>query len=169
MHFRLASVAVLLAAATAAHADSITLTLSNPAQTGTAGSTFSYNATVFAPTSNTGVEYLNGDSYSYPIGGSLDDSGFLNNFPLSLNPGQSYTGTLFTFTLPTSAKAGTLYGGQFSILGGSSVNSSSTIATVTYSATTPAIAATPEPPPALLLGTALLGVAFLVRRSSTTA
>ena len=48
-----------------ASADTITLTLTNPVQSGVGGSTLSFDATVTAPGTNLGTVYLNGDNFPY--------------------------------------------------------------------------------------------------------
>src|SRR5207245_1367742 len=101
-----------------ASADTIALNLTNPVQTGVGGSTLSFDATVTAPGKNGGTVYLNGDNFTSlasPLTSS--DDGFLLGFPLSLDPGESFSGLLFTITLPSDINAGQ-YLGSFAILGG---------------------------------------------------
>lgn len=150
----------------AAHADSLTLTLSTPTQSvSTTGGTLSYSGTISAAATNTGFEYLNGDSFTFNSPGIFDDSGFLNNAPLFLPAGQSYTGLLFTVTYGSGSFAG-IYPAFFSILGGGNDSAQNTLATASFQAnvTAPAIAATPEPSSFLLLGTAMLGGLTIMRR-----
>jgi hypothetical protein len=142
----------------AAHADTVTLTLADPIQSTLNGGTFSFVATVSAPLTNTGVENLNGDTFSVDSPATLDASGYLNDSPLSLDPGQSYTGTLFTVTIPSLLSAG-YYGGTFSITGGPDVSSDDVLATVSYD-----VNVTPEPASWLLLGTGMVGLAALGMR-----
>lgn len=141
---------------TAARADTITLTLANPVQsTLSGGGTFSFVATVSAPATNAALENLNGALFSVPSPATLDDSGYLDNFPLSLDPGQDYTGELFSVTLPAVLSDG-LYSGTFSITGGPDYTDNDVLATVNY-----AINVTPEPASWLLLATGMLGMAAL--------
>ena len=86
-----------------ASADTITLNLANSVQTGAAGSTLSFDATVTAPGNNGTTIYLNGDNFTSlasPL--TSNDDGFLLGFPLSLDPGESFSGLLFTITLPSN-------------------------------------------------------------------
>ena len=71
-----------------AFADTISLNLTAPVQSGTAGSTVFFSATVAAPGTNAGTVFLNGDSFDVTSPLKLDDSGFAS-FPLSLDPGDS--------------------------------------------------------------------------------
>ncbi len=168
MRFSFATLAVLFATTTAAavaRADTLTLNLGNPVQTGSAGSTLTFSGTASTPASNRATEYLNGDNYFVNNGATLNDAGFFNGFPLSLDPGQSYSGIFFTVTLPSDAAAGSTYTGFFSVLGGADASAVDTLATVNFSASTPAaVAATPEPSSLVLLGSGVLGAAFLLRR-----
>jgi hypothetical protein len=153
-----------------AWADSITLVLSQPTQTGGPGSTLTFDATVSAPLANSATVFLNFDNFGDNIPGStIDDSGFLINFPLSLNPGGNFTGTLFSVALPPGVAPGS-YTGFFEIFGGSNADAGNPLAT-------PAnfqIIATPEPGTWVLLATGLgilamgnFGRRYLPRASAT--
>lgn len=148
----------------AAHADTLSLTLANPAPVSTQmGGTVNYFGTIAAAASNTGAEYLNGDAYSIGAPFTFDDSGFFNNAPLSLAPGQSYTGLLFDIVVPAGSDVGT-YSGYFDILGGSTPNSYNNLASASFSTSV-----TPEPSTWLLLGTGLLGMGLVLRRRGANA
>jgi PEP-CTERM motif len=158
------SIAVLAIAALAlalpAAADTFNFTLANSVVSGAPGDTISFDASVNAPLTNTGTLYLVGDSSTLNIvGATIDDSPFLLNFPLFLNPGDSYTGDLFNVILPASVAPG-LYSGFFEIQGGSTSYSQDILGSVAFS-----VNVTPEPSTWMLLGTGvLLGTFALSRR-----
>lgn len=134
-----------------ASADTLNLVLSNPIQTGAPSSTLTFDASVSAPSSNSATVFLNADNYGIDISGpnTIDDSGFLFNFPLSLNPGDSFTGTLFSVVLPADIAVGT-YNGFFEILGGSDGGSQNSLALADFQINT-----VPEPGTWVLLATGL--------------
>jgi hypothetical protein len=145
-------------------ADTIDLSLNAPAQPGTAGSTISFVATVLAPGTNGGTVFLNGDSFNVSSPLILDDSGFFNDFPLSLDPGDSFSGTLFSIALPSNLASG-LYTGSFEILGGADSDALDTLGSVDFQVNVAPTASTvPEPESLMLLAAGLPGVALLVQR-----
>ncbi len=161
------AIAGLLLAGTAARADSLTLTLDAPFQSGPMD-TFTFTGTIAytnADSTNDGgvTEYLNGDSFSVDAPATLDDSAFLNNAPLSMNPGDS-SGDIVLFTVTTPAFVGgsladNFYTGSFSIVGGaSSSDDTDVLATQDFDAQV-----TPEPTSWLLLATGLAGLLFTMK------
>jgi hypothetical protein len=94
--------------------------------------------------------FLNSDNFGLSIAGAtLDDSGFLFNFPLSLDPGDDFSGTLFTVALPSNLPVGT-YSGFFEIFGGTTGGAQDPLATVDFQ-----VSAVPEPGTWVLLATGL--------------
>jgi hypothetical protein len=141
-----------------AFADSITLTLASPVQVTGVGSTVDFWATVTAPTTNSAPIFLNGDSYNVDSPLTVDDSGFFS-FPLSLNPGDTYTGILFAVDVPVNTALGNYYG-YFQILGGSDGNAQDPISNVA----TFEVTVVPEPTSLLLMGSGALGLFGVIRR-----
>lgn len=148
------SLALLLAPLAVAHADTITFTLAQPVQTIAGPSDITFDGTLSAPSTNSADVYLNADSYNISGSAILDDSDFYNDAPLSLAPGQTYTGPLFDVDI-LSDTAG-VYTGFFAIQGGSTPDAQSTLAQDTFRIT--AATTVPEPSSWLLL---LTGVLFL--------
>jgi hypothetical protein len=157
----------LLLAGTAAKADSLTLTLNAPFQSGPSDM-FVFTGTIAytnADSVNDGgaTEYLNGDSFYVDAPATLDDSPFNNNAPLSMNPGNSWSGEIFTVTTPAYINGGAnFYTGSFSIVGGESPSDDSDLlATVDFN-----VQVTPEPPSWELLAMALMALLGIVRWNS---
>jgi len=148
-----------LLAGTAAKADTV-LTL-DPAsayqyQAGPGG-VFTFAATV---TNNEPFTvFLNGDSPTVDAGLTLDDSLFLNNWPLSLASGDTYTGELFTVTAPAWGLGPNFYTGSFTLQGGVDGNAADNLATVNFN-----IQVTPEPSSFLLFGGGVLTLGVLAGR-----
>ena len=144
----------------AAYADTLNFTLTNSnGQASYLGGSVTYAATVSAPAGNGAALFLNGDSFNVTAPATLDDSGFFNNFPLSLSPGASFTGNLFVLTVPAHLPVGTFLG-TFTLLGGPNDSANNTLGTVNFSLTT----VTPEPSSILLLLIGMAGVSMTVLR-----
>jgi len=147
-----------------ASADTINLTLANPVQAGSPGSTVSFNATVLAVSDKLRPVYLNADNFNVASPLTLDDTPFLLNFPLVMSAGDSVTDLLFTVSLPAGLAPGT-YTGFFSILGGLNPDSQGVLDTVDFTINTSAV---PEPGTWMLIGTgmaALMVIGFTRRRT----
>lgn len=153
--------ALLLVFSTSAFADTLNLTLSDPIQSATPGSTVSFTATASAPSTNGATVFLNSDNYNLDSPLTLDDDGFFLGFPYSLDPGDSFTGLLFSVEIPVDAAIGT-YNGFFEILGGADGNSSDILSTVSFQVNTASANVVPEPRSIFLLATGCLGLIFLV-------
>jgi hypothetical protein len=139
----------------AARADQLIFTLAYPTEYSGSG-TVSFDATVTAPITNTDAVYLYGDTNNVTSPLTVDDSPYIDTWPLDLTPGQSYSGVLFNVTVPIDTPPGN-YVGSFTIVADSS-------ATPTIDVTQPFdVDVSPEPPTLLLLLTGLLGVTFALR------
>ena len=95
------------------------------------------------------VVYLNGDDWSVDSPLILDDTPYLNNFPLSLGAEDSFPGELFTVDIPSLTPPG-LYEGTFDITGGSDDSAGDVVASANFD-----VNVTPEPSSFLLLATGL--------------
>lgn len=155
-----------------AHADTLTLTLAQPAQTIFSLGVVTYIGTISAPGSNTGTVFLNNDSFTLAGPYRLDDTAFLNA-PQSLLPGESYTGNLFDVDLSSIFAFGT-FDGRFTLLGGAGDSDQSVLAGTSFSLTVnslPPTAVTPEPSSLVLLftgGLPLLVMSYKSRGSRST-
>jgi hypothetical protein len=163
-------IAALLLSAPAAKAyslpaDSYTITFIAPNQSAVAGSTVEFDA-IITNLDPSNYLYLNGDSTASldsPL--TLDDSAFWAYvWPAPLNPsgisGDSYTGELFTVTVPLGTPVGT-YEGEFDLLGGSNGGDSNLLGADDFTIT---VIVTPEPSSLVLLLTGMAGLAGTLRR-----
>ena len=169
--------AAVVALPVAAHADTINFSLTNPTQTGSAGATLTFEATVSASASNSGAVSLGSDTFTIPstspfkFPDNIDDSSYLLNFPLSLNPGESFTGTLFTLTLPGVLTPG-VYDKNFVVLDIVDNAGLETFPTAEFIVNVPGQSPVPEPGTWILLvtGTGMLaGVVYNRRRTADLA
>lgn len=166
--FKLSPLFVLFVMFTAsALADTITLTLSNAFETGMPGSTVNFIATASAPLTNGATVFLNSDSFNVASPLVMDDSGFFNNFPLSLDPGGSYTGELFAVDVPLSASG--VYSGYFEILGGADGDALNVLATVPFQVNVAAQGVVPESSSLVMVAIGALFLALFVNRGKMDA
>jgi hypothetical protein len=157
------SVAGFLQAGKMAWADT-TLVFSSPNQSGP-GPSFTFEATVTNSSDATSAVYLNG----YFILGDLPSSAYdvtgFNSFPLSLDPGKSYTGELFIAFAPLYGLGPNDYKGTFEITGGSDGGAGGDVASADFSINvSEPPSETPEPSSLVLLLTGLAGFAGALRR-----
>jgi hypothetical protein len=150
-----------------AHADSITLTLTNSTLSVVPGGTVTFSATVSAVPSNGAAVFLNGSSTD-----GLDpllsvDGSDVFNFPAFLDPGDSVLPAeeLFTVTLDPSATVGSSYSGVFELQGGVDDQDQTVLASPGFTINAiGAASAIPEPSSFALLGTGLAGVFVTLKR-----
>lgn len=162
--FALFAVAVSsLLSSPAAGADIVTFTFSDPSQYASVGSIVPFLATVGAPDTNADTIYLLGDSFDLGSPLTLDDSPYLNNFPLTLSPGQSYSDVLFNVTVPAGAPSQD-YPGSFTVQASTDGINENIDVTEPFD-----VEVTPEPSPGLLFGAVLVGLALAVRRGKRIA
>ncbi|HMD70338.1 MAG TPA: PEP-CTERM sorting domain-containing protein [Bryobacteraceae bacterium] len=149
-------IASLVGTATGARANTITLVLTQPFQYAVAGDTVSFDATVTADWANSGQVFLNSDNNGVDRPLTLDDSPFLDNFPLYLNPGDTAEATLFSVLVPSGTADG-LYTGYFEIDGGADGNAVDSLASVDFNVLVEegAPATAPEPSSLALLASAV--------------
>ncbi|MBL8210918.1 MAG: PEP-CTERM sorting domain-containing protein [Bryobacterales bacterium] len=141
----------------------VILTLTNPNQTTTAGSTVSFLATAF--NDDTVPVSLNALNRNLDAALTMDDSAFFNNW-LSI-PANSFFDPnpqeLFTITVAVGTGPGT-YSGTVDLLGGPDIQDQNILGSAQFSVTVnPTSGDIPEPASVLLVG-AGLGLAILRAR-----
>jgi len=139
-----------------------TLTLSEPYQIGGPGEVLDFDATFTNTTSS--IVYLNADSFNVDMPLTLDDTAFQTTFAYDpstgdydVGPGHSYTGLLFTVTIPPGTPFA-LYAGDFEILGGGPSDTTDVIGAADFN-----VQVTPEPTSLLLLASGLAGLLTTIR------
>ncbi|MGI4789541.1 MAG: hypothetical protein ACRYFS_11900 [Janthinobacterium lividum] len=161
-----------LAAAPDAHAQAdlpLTVTLTPSGLVGDPGDVLEFTGTLSNPVTNSNDVFLNGDSTTFngpatdltvnPMG----NDPFFDNAPVSLAPGDAYSGEYFDVAISPTAQPGT-YFGTFLVTGGMDGNASDTVASEDFSVTVLAPAAVPEASTTVSLGILLaLGGAGLWR------
>jgi len=150
----------------AARAEStLSFTLLEPDQSGFPGHLLTFSATVTNPSTSTVVMYLNSDYFNLDSPLIVDDRSYNTNPDFwVLNPGESYTGVLFSVDIPWGTLPGT-YFGSFSILGEiDSVGTDNSGDTNTLASADFDITVLPEPSSYLLFGTGLAVLAGIFRR-----
>ena len=163
----LAAIATLT---TAAHADTIDFAITNSPQTGTSGSTLTFDAMMAAPPKIGAPIFLNAIDFTLAAGldsNLIDPTPFFVNFPLSLNGGDSVTAALFAITLPAGIAPGA-YISQISVLGGVDENDLTVLGSDTFEIDVRGTSPIPEPGTWVLLvtGTGVLaGLVYSRRRS----
>lgn len=152
-----------------ASADTITLNLTSPTQTGAAGNTISFGGTVTAIPDGLGEIFLNSADVNFANPALFGDpTPFLLNFPLTMTGGDSLTDELFTVLLPSGLLPGT-YTGTFDIVGGSTFDASDIIASANFAIDVPGASPVPEPETYMLMATgmgALLLAGFMRRHAA---
>ena len=154
-----------------ARADSLSMTIPTTGQTVAAGSltplvfyatvTNTDSSTIDLVADNINISLSSATpTVNLPGTDLVDDSSFVYGWPLSLNPGDTYTGELFAVTITDPTTVAGLYEGTFQITDGSSPNPVE-LGTADFSFTV-----TPEPSSLLLIVTGLAGLASSLRRKT---
>lgn len=170
----LLGLAAVVLLAPAMRADSLTVTVTDPSQTVTQGTeVVTFDATILNPSAIDTI-WLNSDGSSTDsLLVSVDDSPFLANAPLFLDPGAlSGPFALFNVDLPGNLAPG-VYTGTFSILGGADGGAGTAFAnlsTVDFTVDVKsAVVKSPEPGILSLLCIGLALVAMRYRRDTLRA
>jgi hypothetical protein len=156
-----ALIPIFLAAAAACQAGTVfNVSIIPDTFTGNPGDVLPFFGTLL---NNTGSEvFINSDSFTFAIGGALDDSPFLTNAPLSLGAfGSSGSFEFLTVTIPLGHAPGA-YDGVFTVLGGATDVASDSLGSAAFHVDVNSTA--PEPGSVLLVALGIAGVSWLGRR-----
>jgi hypothetical protein len=142
----------------AAHADSIDITLLQVNQSGVAGTTVTFDATLTNLTGST--IFINGGTATTSTSFlTVDDNPFLNNAPLALASGaRSGPFPLFSVFISPGTPLGNYGFNTFSILGGTSSTAFNSVGSAQFNVTV-----APEPGTMLLLSSGLIGLGIKLR------
>jgi hypothetical protein len=148
-----------------AHADSISITLTETVKSGAGGSIVTFDATLTNLTGST--IFLNGDSSSTSsLFLSVLDNDFLKNAPAFLAAGAS-TGqiALFSVMIAPGIPIGSYGNNIFTILGGGTGSALNPLGSATFTLN---VGTTPEPSTMMMLGAGLIAIGGLKSRFRTT-
>ena len=149
----------------AARADSIGVTLTKTTQTGAAGTTVTFEATLTNLTGST--VFLSGDGATTSTSFlTVDDNPFLNNAPLSLGAGATTSPfAIFDVLIAPGTLEGTYGPNTFTILGGADGSTFDLLGSAQFGVT---VSPVPEPGTITLLATGMLGLGVWSRSRRRT-
>jgi hypothetical protein len=166
-----AILAAVLLPCISASADTLTITLDSPTLSGSPGDTLQFLGTLTNTTSDT--VFLNDVNFNLASipSGSIDNSPFFANAPLSLDAAGSLDGgftsgdiELFDVTIPDPFTAGN-YDGTFQVLGGVDGNAQDILGTVDFTVQVAGPAsAVPEPASFGFMAAAFVAICVTNRR-----
>ena len=156
--------AATLLGTSAAHADILTLTLSDPTQTASAGDRLEFDATISNPDTdiNGSAIWLNGADFESIDPSLQGDASGVFNFLWSFAPGATDSEELFFITVPDGTASGS-YSGAIELTGGSDQSAGDQLALTSFTVNV----VTPEPSSLLLMFSGLVGMAGMMRRKLT--
>jgi len=161
--FALSTLALSIAFAMPACADTVTFALDNANLTGAAGDTLTFSATVTTPAGNGGDVYLNGLTLTDVSPLTTDITDFLLDFPFTLSVSDSAGGDLFTVVLPSVLAPGTYYG-TATLLGGGDFSAQDDLGSQLFSITVlGGTSPVPEPGGPALVLTGVSGVLAMLK------
>jgi hypothetical protein len=144
-----ALIPILFAFTAAANADELLVALDVNPLTGFPGDTLAFTGTLTNNTADT--LFINADSFTFDIVGALDDPPFLNNAPISLDPGETSSDfEMFDVNIPVSQAPGAYYG-VLTVLGGTDDTALNVLGSTDFE-----VDVTPEPASYLLVGGAIV-------------
>jgi hypothetical protein len=156
-------VLLILVGSAAVRADTIAISIDNSPQSGPAGSTVTFDATMTNPTG--GLLNLNGDNFSLTAPfttADVNDSAFFIDWPSDLAAGASFGSTaLFSITIPNGAAPG-IYDGTFQLLGGPGLDDQNLLGSASFEIdVSKPFTAIPEPGTFSLMLLGLMGLSAM--------